>query len=44
MAYVADHLSVAALEERHWACEDVMSSRSPGGLSRSGISRSSTCR
>ena len=27
MAYVADHLSVAALEERHEACEDVMSSR-----------------
>ena len=27
MAYVADHLSVAASEERHEACEDVMSSR-----------------
>ena len=27
MAYVAGHLSVAALEERYEACEDVMSSR-----------------
>ncbi len=27
MAYVADHVSVVALEERHEACEDVMSSR-----------------
>jgi len=27
MAYVADRLSVVALEERYEACEDVMSSR-----------------
>jgi hypothetical protein len=27
MAYVAGHLSVAALEERYEACEDVTSSR-----------------
>jgi len=27
MAHVADHLSVAALEERYEACEDVTSSR-----------------
>jgi hypothetical protein len=27
MAYGADHLSVAALEERHGSCEDVRSSR-----------------
>jgi hypothetical protein len=27
MAHIADHLSVAALEERYEACEDVTSSR-----------------